>query len=171
MLKRTEVNVLERQKGGDMNNTVKATVFGAVAMAGLLLANPAKADSVSFGLGLSNGGNFFSLGVNSGGHGHGGYYGHGGYSGHGPARCGGYGYAMMPPPVVYARPPVVYAQPQVVYAPPPVVVAPSGYWQEREERTWIEGCWIETFDAYGRRCKQWQPGRWEIRRTREWVQQ
>jgi hypothetical protein len=35
---------------------------------------------------------------------------------------------------------------------------------------WIEGCWVEAIDAYGRRCKQWQPGYWEIRRTREWVE-
>ena len=65
--------------------------------------------------------------------------------------------APTPPPVVVAE-------------PAPVVVAPSGYWQERESRVWVEGCWIETFDAYGRRIKQWQPGRWEVRRTREWVQ-
>ncbi len=49
-----------------MNNTVKATVFGAVTLAGLLLANPAKADHVSVGLGLSDGINFFSLGFNNG---------------------------------------------------------------------------------------------------------
>ncbi len=153
-----------------MNNTVKATVFGAVTLAGLLLANPAKADHVSVGLGLSDGINFFSLGFNNGGHG--GYHGHGGYYGHGPCTPGfGVAYARLPPPVIVAPPPPVVYAPAVVYAPPPVVVAPSGYWQEREERTWIEGCWIETFDAYGRRCKQWQPGRWEIRRTREWVQQ
>jgi hypothetical protein len=149
-----------------MNNTVKATFFGAVAMAGLLVAGPAKADRVNFGLGVGDGGSFFSLGVSGGGHGHGGYRGpaHHGH-GYGPARYG-FGYTVLPPPVFCAPPPVV------VYAPPPpVVVAPRGYWQEREERVWLEGCWIETFDAYGRRCKQWQPGRWEIRRTREWVQQ
>ncbi|MEI7902093.1 MAG: hypothetical protein WCK89_17710 [bacterium] len=151
-----------------MNNTVKRAFFGMVAMSGLLAATPAKADHVSFGLGIGAGaGNFFSFGMNNGGHGHGGAYGH--YEGYGR------GYVMRPacpPAVVYAPPPVVYAAPRVVYVPaPPPVVVQSGYWQEREERTWIEGNWVETFDAYGRRCKMWQPGRWEIRRIREWVQQ
>lgn len=73
----------------------------------------------------------------------------------------GLGLALPPPPVVLLPAPVVVA-------PRPVVVQ-RGYWQEREERVWIEGCWVETFDPYGRRCKTWQPGRWEIRRIREWV--
>jgi hypothetical protein len=64
----------------------------------------------------------------------------------------------------------VVAPAPVVVAPAPVVVAPRGYWREREERVWIEGCWVEAIDAYGRRCKQWRPGYWEIRRTREWVE-
>ncbi len=159
-----------------MNNRAKTVFFGMVAMAGLLAATPARADHVSVGLGLGDGyGNYFSLGVNSGGRGYGpshhgdGYgrgYGHGGY-GH-----GGYGYPARPycaGAVVYAPRPMVYAAP-VVYAAPPPVVVQSGYWQEREERTWIEGCWVETTDAYGRRCKMWQPGRWEVRNIREWVQ-
>jgi len=28
---------------------------------------------------------------------------------------------------------------------------------------------LESVDACGRRCKIWRPGRWEIRRVREWV--
>jgi hypothetical protein len=74
---------------------------------------------------------------------------------------------------------MIYAPRPVVCVPPPVVCAPhvrtvvvnSGYWLEREARVWVEGFWSESVDAYGRRCRVWQPGRWEIRRTREWVQQ
>lgn len=157
-----------------MNNTVKTAFFGVVAATGLLLAGSAKADSVSFGLGISDGyGSSFSFGLNSGGRGHGGPSHHGGGYGHGGDVRLGFGYAARPPcppPIVYAPRQVVYVQQPVVYAPPPPVVVQSGYWQEREERTWIEGCWVETVDAYGRRCKMWQPGRWEVRRIREWVQ-
>lgn len=139
-----------------MNNTARPVLCVWMAAACVLAAQVAQADRVSFGLGVGNGSGFFSLGVNNGGRGHCGpsYYPHG----HGAPRFGMGCTARMPPPFVYAPPPVV-------------VVAPSGYWQEREERVWIEGYWSEAFDAYGRRCKQWQPGRWEIRRLREWVQQ
>jgi hypothetical protein len=152
-----------------MKMRIEAAFFGVVAMAGLLAATPAKADRVSVGLGFSNGyGNYFSLGVNSGGRGCG--PSHHGY-GHGHSR-GGYGYGpRFSTAVVIAPRPVVYAAPQVVYAaPPPPVVVQSGYWQEREERYWVEGCWVDSFDAFGRRCKTWQTGRWEVRRIREWVQ-
>jgi len=157
-----------------MNNSVKTVLFGAVAVAGLLAVTPAKADRVSVGLGVSDGyGSFFSFGLNSGGRGHGGPSHHGDGYGRGCVEMrGGYGYGPRlpcPPVVVYAPRPVVYAPP-VVCAPPPPVVVQGGYWQEREERYWIEGYWIETTDAYGRRCKMWQQGRWEIRRVREWVQ-
>jgi len=142
-----------------MNKTVKTTVLGVVAMAGLLAAGPARADRVSFGLGVGEGGSFFSLGV-SGGDGH-----HGGRGHHRPpATCLP---PAPPPPMCYPRPWV--CAPPIAYVAAPVVV-PRGYWREREERYWIEGCWVETFDPYGRRCRQWQPGRWEIRRIREWVQ-
>jgi hypothetical protein len=133
-----------------MNNTVKKMMVGAMA-AGLLAA-PAVAGGVSFGLSVGNGGTAVSLGVNAGGHG---YDGHGGYVGR-----GGPVHRQM------HRPP---AHIGVVIAPAPVVVAPAGYWQEREERVWVDGVWIETADAWGRRVRQWQPGRWEIRRTREWI--
>lgn len=149
-----------------MNSTVKTTFWGLVAVAGLLVATPAKADRVSFGLGISDGyGSTFSFGLNSGGRGYGGpsYHGDGYGRSRGDLRVG-CGYAVRPP----CPPAVVYVPRPVVYASP--VVVQSGYWQERDERYWIEGNWVETFDAYGRRCKMWQPGRWEIRRIREWVQ-
>jgi hypothetical protein len=157
-----------------MNNTVKTALWGMVAMAGLLVATPAKADRLSFGLGVSDGyGSFFSFGLNSGGRGYGGPSHHGDGHGRGDMR-GGCGYAMRqpcPPVVIYAPRPVVYSQPVICVPPPPPVVVPSGYWQERDERYWIDGNWAETYDAFGRRCKMWQPGRWETRRIREWVQQ
>ena len=90
---------------------------------------------------------------------------------HGYAPCGGsrpgiglfFGLGLgLPPPFVMLPPPVMFA-------PRPVVVQ-RGYWQEREERVWIEGCWVQSVDPYGRRCTVWQPGRWEIHRTREWVE-
>ncbi len=137
-----------------MNKMTQAAFLGTAIVAGLLSALPAYADRVSVGVGVGNGGSFFALGINGGGRGHAhrpGHFHHRGYAWPGPRAFGG-----LPP--------------HVIVAPPPVVVVPPGYWREREERVWIEGCWIETLDAYGRRCKQWQPGRWEIRRTREWVE-
>jgi len=144
-----------------MNTMKHVAIFGAAIVAVLLLAVPARADRVSVGLGVGSGGGFFALGINSGGRGptrHPGHFHH-----HGRPMPHLHPFGYLPPPVIIAPPPVVVA-------PAPVVVVPRGYWQEREERVWIEGCWVETVDAYGRRCKQWQPGRWEIRRTREWVE-
>ncbi len=136
-------------------NTMKHTaIFGAAIVAVLLLAVPARADRVSVGLGVGSGGGFFALGINSGGR--------------GPTRHPGrFHHHGRPMPHLH---PFGYLPPPVIIAPPPGVVAPRGYWREREERVWLEGCWVEAVDAYGRRCKQWQPGRWEIRRTREWVE-
>lgn len=141
-----------------MKKTDRTVFTILLTLTALLAAAPAKADRFSFGLGVSDRGSFFTLGVSNG---------------HGcrPAPA-------CPPPRHYHRPPVVcaprpvFVPEPVVYAPPPVVqtvVVSRGYWVEREENVWIEGCWVETFDAFGRRCKQWQPGRWELRRTREWV--
>ncbi|HRR34675.1 MAG TPA: hypothetical protein P5026_11285 [Kiritimatiellia bacterium] len=144
-----------------MNKMTHKAFFGAFMAAGLLAAMPARAGRVSVGLGVGNGGGFLALGINSGGHAH-----------HRPVP----GHFRRAHPVPHPRPfgclppRVIVAPPPVVVAPAPVVVAPRGYWQEREERVWVEGCWIETVDAYGRRCKQWQPGRWEVRRIREWVE-
>lgn len=137
-----------------MNNTVRAkqtrktrasrpqALAVAVALAALLAVPAARADIVNFGLGVSNAG--VSLGISVG------------HQGHGSARHRGH------------RAPV-RVTPRRGHLPPPVVVAPSGYWYEREERVWVDGCWIETRDRFGRIRKEWQPGRWEIRRTREWV--
>jgi len=137
-----------------MNTMKHVAIFGAAIVAVLLLAVPARADRVSVGLGVGSGGGFFALGINSGGR--------------GPTRHPGhFHHHGRPMPHLH---PFGYLPPPVIIAPPPVVVAPRGYWREREERVWLEGCWVEAVDAYGRRCKQWQPGRWEIRRTREWVE-
>ncbi len=151
-----------------MKNTTQAAIGILVAAACVLATGTARADRVSFGLGISGGdGSFLALGVNHGGRGHRG--GGGPRRGwHGP-RVPHVGVRLGFPPACPPPVPVVVAPPAIVYAPAPVVVR-RGYWQEREERVWIEGCWVETFDPYGRRCKTWQPGRWEIRRTREWVE-
>lgn len=158
-----------------MKRMRRSVLRGLLAAVAVLAAGSARADRYSFGLGVSNGdGGFFSFGMSNGGGGHrGGGYGRGGHHGygHGPA-----GYCA-PRPVYGAPLPPPCLPPRVVVVPAPVVCAPpvrtvvvnSGYWAEREERVWVEGCWIEAVDAYGRRCKTWQPGRWEIRRIREWV--
>lgn len=144
-------------------NTVLWGLFAAVT---LLAAGPARADRFSFGLGVATGDGYVSFGLSNMGSG----YHHGGY--HRPAYCRPAPVFCPPPPVVCMPRPVVVAPPPVVYAPPvQTVVVNSGYWVEREQRVWVEGCWFESVDAYGRRCKTWQPGRWEIRRTREWVAQ
>lgn len=148
-----------------MRNAVRTALFGVAAMTTLLATGPAHADHVSIGLGLSNGhGNYFSLGVNTR-----------------PQPC----YVprpvvVAPAPVVYAQPAqVVYAQPApVVYAPPapvvyaqpaPVVYAqPSGYWVETANTVWIEGIWVDCFDAWGHHGRRQQPGHWETHHGREW---
>ena len=149
-----------------MKRMTKAVFKGLFVAVAVLAAGAARADRYSFGLGISSGdGGFFSFGMSNGGGGrHGGGYGHGGHA-CGPRRVYG---APLPPPCL---PPRVVVVPAPVVCAPPVrtVVVNSGYWAEREERVWVEGCWIEAVDAYGRRCKTWQPGRWEIRRIREWV--
>lgn len=152
-----------------MKRSATSVFWGLFAAVTLLAAGSARADRYSFGLGVSNGeGGFFSFGMSSGGGGH--HGGRGGY-GHG-GHCGPRPLMYAPVPVVCAPPPVVCVPPPVVYAPPvQTVVVSSGYWVEREQRVWIEGCWFDSVDAFGRRCKTWQPGRWEVRRTREWVAQ
>ena len=95
-----------------MKNTTKTAVRGLVAAACVLAIGTARADRVSFGLGISDGlGSFLALGVNNGGHGYRGF--------DGPRRCGhgpgGVNVGVQfgfPPPV-----PVIYAPPAVVYAP------------------------------------------------------
>ncbi len=139
-----------------MNKKQRARFWGTVLTVGMLAAMPARADRVSFGLGIGTGSGFLALGVNGGGRGH----------PHRPQRF--YPHHPLPRPRGFLPPPVIFAPP-VVVATAPVVVR-SGFWQEREERVWVEGCWIETLDAFGRRCKQWQPGHWEVRRIREWVE-
>lgn len=100
-----------------MNNTVKATktletrttrpqaLAIAVTLAVLLAVPAARADRVSVGLGVDNGGVSLGISVNGGAH---------------------HGY--RPAPHHHHR--------------PPVRIAPSGYWREREERVWVDGCWI-----------------------------
>ena len=142
-----------------MNNTIKTTktsetraprpqVFAIIIALATLLAVPAaKADIVNFGLGVSNGG--VSLGISMNGHGSPAHH----HRHRAPLRV---------------APRRGHIHPPVVVAPAPVVVVPSGYWREREERVWVEGCWVETRDRFGRIRNEWRPGRWEIRHTREW---
>lgn len=128
--------------------TPRPQAFAIIIALATLLATPdAKADIANFRLGVSNGG--VSLGI-SVGH-------------HGPAHQHRH---RAPVRVVPRR---GHLPPPVVLAPAPVVVVPGGYWREREERVWVDGCWIETRDRFGRIVREWQPGRWEVRRTREWV--
>lgn len=160
-----------------MKNTANSLFYGVVILSGLLAASPAAADRVSVGFGIGNGyGNYFSLGINSGGHSgrgpmHGGYYAD-------PHRGPG---AFSPAPYVSRQVVVAPYCPRpapivVVPCPAPVVVVPapvavqSGYWADRDENVWVEGEWVEVTDAWGRRVRTQQPGHWEVRRTRVWVQ-
>lgn len=157
-----------------MKRATNSCLWGLFAVVTLLAAGPACADRYSFGLGVATGDGYLSFGMSNMGGGH-----HGGYGG--PVHCRPAPVFCPPPPVVCMPRPVVCVPPPpaVFVAPAPVVYAPlvqtvvvnSGYWVEREQRVWVEGCWIASVDAYGRACKTWQPGRWEIRRTREWVAQ
>lgn len=165
-----------------MKSTATSLFCGVVAMAGLLVARPAAADRVSVGLGFSNGyGDYFSLGINSGGRSgcgpahHGGYYGAPYARGpFGPAPCMARTvvvapYCPRPAPVIVAPCPAPVVVAPVVVTPAPVVVQ-SGYWADRDENVWVEGEWVEMTDAWGRRIRTQQPGHWEVRRTRVWVQ-
>ncbi|MBQ9431238.1 MAG: hypothetical protein IJU44_06765, partial [Kiritimatiellae bacterium] len=60
----------------------------------------------------------------------------------------------------------------VVVNPAPVVVAPAqpvGHYEDRVQQVWVEGCWVNSVDAYGRACRAWQPGHYENRTVRVWV--
>ena len=151
--------VQARQKGKHMNNTAKTVLCGLVAATCVMLADTARADRVSFGLGIGDGVNFFSLGVNSRAS-----------TCYGPRPV-----VVAPPPVVYVQPaPIVYTQPApVVYAQQPAAVVyaqPGGYWVEADNRVWVEGLWIDFTDAWGRHGRRQQPGHWETRHIREWRQ-
>lgn len=66
-----------------------------------------------------------------------------------------------PPEVVYAPPPPVHCPP-----PPP----PTGYWTWTTTQVWVPGRWVVTFDRCGRQYRHWQPGYYEVRRERVWVE-
>lgn len=156
-----------------MKNRNNQIFWAGWVVIGLLAAMPAQADRVSVGLGFSDyAGNFLSIGVNQG------QRGPSGRSDRGPGPVRAY----SPPRGAFNHPSRSFAvayhaspygcppPPPVVCVPPPVVVVPQGYWREREERVWVEGCWVEAVDPFGRRCKSWQPARWEVHQIREWVQ-
>ncbi len=154
-----------------MNTSGVTRMTGFMVVLAVLGAAEARADRWSVGFGMRGDGGFLSVGVTSGGRGA-----HtGGPCGPRlPSVCAPVRYpahrVCAPAPVFCAPRPVVCAPPPVVCLQPvaPVVVA-GGYWVEREQQVWVEGCWVETADAFGRRYRAWQPGRWEVRRSREWV--
>jgi hypothetical protein len=69
-----------------------------------------------------------------------------------------------PPEVVYAPPPPEYCP------PPPPPPPPTGYWTWSTTRVWVPGRWVVTYDHCGRHYRHWQPGYYEIRRERVWVE-
>jgi hypothetical protein len=75
---------------------------------------------------------------------------------------------MIYPPRQTGCPP----PPTPVFYTPPAQTAgwANGRWVERDQRVRVDGYWHESFEADGRRCRTWQPERWESRRTPEWMQ-
>jgi hypothetical protein len=54
--------------------------------------------------------------------------------------------------------------------PPPPVCAPAGYWTVRPVRVWVPARWVIRHDACGRPFRWMQPGYYETRHERVWVQ-
>lgn len=52
-------------------------------------------------------------------------------------------------------------------APPP---RPAPHYEDRQERVWVEGQWVYGTDSWGRRTQVWEPGHWEVRTVRVWVE-
>ncbi|MBR4172512.1 MAG: hypothetical protein IKR48_12755 [Kiritimatiellae bacterium] len=52
-------------------------------------------------------------------------------------------------------------------APPP---RPAPHYEDRQERIWVEGQWVYGTDSWGRRTQVWEPGHWEVRTVRVWVE-
>lgn len=61
-------------------------------------------------------------------------------------------------------------------APPPRWVGRDrgsrheGYWSERTVRVWVPGRWVWSIDDCGRRVRYREPGHYEYRRERVWVE-
>jgi hypothetical protein len=64
-----------------------------------------------------------------------------------------------------------YGTPAPVYvAPGPVYVAPRGYWREAPVNVWIPAHWAVRYDQFGQPMNFWEPGRYEVRTQRVWVE-
>lgn len=46
---------------------------------------------------------------------------------------------------------------------------PRGYWREVAVRVWVPGCWVVERDDWGRHCRRYVEGHYEMRRDRVWV--
>jgi hypothetical protein len=135
--------------------TKKSWFIGIILLINLFVV-PVNAKRVNVGIGIAGDNGFLSVGVH-GGRGYHPYYGH--FHHH-------HRYT-----VPYYRSHFYYSYPVYpLVSPDPVIIRPRGYWTEREERVWIEGCWIESVDSYGRKYKKWRPGYWQIRRIKVWVE-
>jgi hypothetical protein len=64
------------------------------------------------------------------------------------------------------RPAYVTPVQMPIYGP---VYDGRGYWQDVSTRVWVPPHWEVTYDYYGRRFNQWQPGHYEMRNNRVWV--
>jgi hypothetical protein len=77
-----------------------------------------------------------------------------------------------PAPVVVAPAPVVVA-PAPAYCPPPaapVVYAPArGYWKDVTVKTWVPERWVMSRDRFGRPVRVCEPGHFDYRTDRVWV--
>jgi hypothetical protein len=64
----------------------------------------------------------------------------------------------------------VYAPAPVYVTPAPVYVAPRGYWRETAMNVWVPSQWAIRYDRFGRPTNYWQPGHYEVRNQRVWVE-
>jgi hypothetical protein len=157
---------MDIMKNNKMNRMLGFAVLLVTAFA---FAGNARADFFGLNIGGRHGG--VSVGIGTGGSGRGSAVAVDIHDGPGPRGPGMYGprrsRPIPPPPPVYCPPAPAPIQ---VITPAPVVVQPRGYWQDRVVQVWVEGCWLDQIDAYGRPCRVWQPGHYENRTTRVWVE-
>ena len=152
------------------DNKIKNTLGLAVILVTVFaFAGNARADFFGLNIGGRRGGVSVGIGTDGPGRGPAVAVGiHDGFGPRGPGMCGPRRPRPAPrPEPVYCPPPPAPIQ---VITPAPVVVQPRGYWQDRVVQVWVEGYWLDQVDAYGRPCRVWQPGHYENRTTRVWVE-
>lgn len=65
-----------------------------------------------------------------------------------------------------ARPATAICQPHETHGPHSRSRHDGGSWAWQEQRQWVPGTWVATYDRCGRQQRSWQPGHWESRWVR-----